>query len=90
MKINNDVQISSSPNKIDAITEELFLGNSYTKPPKGFYSVEELTNHFKFSKRKIVYRLAQFKKENKLEIIDVIARDNKNRIKHVPYYKVSK
>lgn len=90
MKINNDSIVSTKSTKLDAETLEAFGINTITKPPKGYYSIEELCNGLKICERSIHRKLENLKKQNKLDVVIIYTRNKANTMCYKRYYKVKK
>lgn len=85
-----DVQVSDVHTKIDVDTLEALGANVPSKPPKGYYSIEQLCDGLKICVRALMKKLEKLKKDNKVHIIEVYEKNKRDIMCYKKYYKISK
>ena len=90
MKINNDSIISSPRPKLDAETLEALGINIPSKPPKGYYSIEELMKALGVCYRAVQKKLKKYKKQNKLDVVVVYTKNRSDIMCYKKFYRIKK
>jgi len=85
-----DGQVDDVHIKLDVDTLEALGANIPSKPPKGYYSIEQLCDGLKIHIRGLMKKIEKLKKENKVHIIEVYEKNKRNIMCHKKYYKISK
>jgi AraC-like DNA-binding protein len=88
--MNKNITITPPHRKIDIQTIENLGIPLQREIPKGFYNMKDFIRELNLTERTISRRFSKLKKENRLETLTIMGKNDNNVNCYIKYYKILK